>query len=55
MRKNPSVQYLHVFGCKAYAHVLKEKWLKLDNNVVKSIFINYGIDVKVYKLRDHVV
>ena len=47
----PSLRHLRVFGCEAYAHVPKEKHTKLDNQVVKCIFIRYGYDVN-YKLWD---
>jgi len=52
MGKNPSLQHLHVFGCEAYEHVPKEKYSKLDNKVVKCIFIGYGAGVKGNKLWD---
>ncbi len=32
----------------------KDEFLKLDNKVVKCIFINYVVGVKAYKLYDHV-
>ena len=47
---NPSLRHLRVFGCEAYAHVPKEKQTKLDNKVVKCIFIRYSYGVKGYKL-----
>eukprot|EP01018_Ginkgo_biloba_P030831 Gb_14962 [translate_table: standard] len=50
--KTPSLQHLLVFGCEAYAHVPREKQSKLDNKVVKCIFISYGVGVKGYKLWD---
>ena len=37
--KKPLVRHLHVFGCEAYAHVPKENRSKLENKVVKCIFI----------------
>ena len=48
--KKPSIRHLHVFGCKAYTHVPKVSRSKLDNKVVKCIFIEYNISVKGYKL-----
>jgi hypothetical protein len=45
--KNHSIQCLHVFGYGAYVRVPKEKKLKLDKKEMKSIFINYGVGVKV--------
>lgn len=46
----PSLRHLRVFGCEAYAHVLKEKWTKLDKKAIKCIFIGYSYGVKGYKL-----
>jgi len=40
------VHHLHVFGCVAFIHVLKEANTKLDSKIVKCIFINYG-DLKL--------
>jgi len=54
MSKNPSLQHIHVFFCEAYVHVLEEKWSKLDNNVVRYIFIICGVGVKGYKILYHV-
>jgi hypothetical protein len=50
MGKKLSLQHLRLFGCEAYTHVPKEKWLQLDSKVVKCIFIGYGVGVKGYKL-----
>jgi len=52
MAKKSSLQHLYVFGCEENSHVIKEKWFKLDNKVVKCIFISYGFRVKEYKLWD---
>jgi len=52
MGEKPSLKHIHVFGCEAYSHVPQEKWLKLDNKVVKCIFIEYGTGVKGYNLYD---
>lgn len=48
--KKPSLRHLRVFGVEAYAHVLDVNRSKLDNKVVKCIFIGYGVGVKGYKL-----
>ena len=48
--KKPSLSHLRVFGCDAYMHIPKEKRSKLDNKVVKCIFIGYKYGVKGYKL-----
>jgi hypothetical protein len=39
-----------VFGCEAYAHIPKEKMIKLDKKVEKCIFIGYKDGLKGYKL-----
>ena len=36
-----SYSYLKVFGCKAFAHVSKEKRQKLDDRVIPCIFMGY--------------
>lgn len=46
----PSLRCLRVVGCKAYGHVTKEKKTKLENKVVKCIFISYSYGMKGYKL-----
>jgi hypothetical protein len=50
--KNSSVAHLKVFGCDAFAHVPKEKRIKLDKKAVKCIFIGYKEGMKGYKLWD---
>jgi hypothetical protein len=47
-----SVAHMKVFGCIAYAHVTKEKRIKLDDKSVKCIFIGYNIETRSYKLFD---
>jgi len=49
---NPSLQHLCVFGREAYAHLPKEKRLKLDKKDFKCIFNSYSIGVKRYKIWD---
>jgi 5'-3' exoribonuclease 2 len=49
---NPSLQHLCVFGHEAYAHLPKEKRLKLDKKYFKCIFFSYSIGVKMYKIWD---
>lgn len=39
-----------MFGCKAFAHVPKEKGLKLDDKASPCIFISYGDEQFGYKL-----
>ena len=48
-RERWTVEHLRVFGCVAYAHVLKEKRQKLDEKGVKCIFIGYSPKSKAYK------
>jgi hypothetical protein len=37
--KKPSLSHLKLFGCDAFVNVPKEERNKLDNKVVKFIFI----------------
>jgi hypothetical protein len=53
--KKPTLSHLRVFGCNAFVHVPKEKTNKLDNKVVKCIFIEYKDGIKGYNLRDPVL
>jgi hypothetical protein len=45
-----SVAHFIVFGCVAYAHVLKELRRKLDERSEKLIFLRYNDLSKAYKL-----
>ena len=47
--KKPSLRHLCIFGYEAYAHVPEMSRSKLDNKVVKCIFIGHGIGVEGYK------
>ncbi|MCO5594535.1 hypothetical protein L7F22_048567 [Adiantum nelumboides] len=51
-RKNrkPSVSYLRVFGCLAYAHIPQQLRGKLDDKAVKCIFVGYSSGSKGYRL-----
>nr|KYP46584.1 Retrovirus-related Pol polyprotein from transposon TNT 1-94 [Cajanus cajan] len=40
--KNVSYDYLRVFDCKTFVHVLKDKRSKLDMKTRQCIFIGYG-------------
>jgi len=40
--KKPSYNHLRIFGCEAFAHVLKELRKKLDPKSRKCIFMGYG-------------
>ena len=46
--------HLKVFGCKGFAHVLKEQIQKLDNKAVSCIFLGYRDAELGYKLWDPV-
>ncbi|MCO5568254.1 hypothetical protein L7F22_021951 [Adiantum nelumboides] len=48
--RKPSVSYLRVFGCFAYAHIPQQLRGKLDDKVVKCIFVGYSSGSKGYKL-----
>jgi hypothetical protein len=50
--KNPYLSHIRVFGYEAFFHVPKEKWRKVENKVVKCIFISYKDGMKGYKLWD---
>jgi hypothetical protein len=43
---NPFVSHLEIFGCDAFVHVPKEKRSKLENKVVKCIYIGYKEGMK---------
>ena len=40
--KAPSYKHLRVFGCKAYCHIPKENWNKLQPKSKKCVFLGYG-------------
>ncbi|MCO5578866.1 hypothetical protein L7F22_032713 [Adiantum nelumboides] len=48
--KKPSVSYLRVFGCLAYAHIPQQLRGKLDDKAVKLIFVGYSSGSKGYRL-----
>ncbi|MCO5570135.1 hypothetical protein L7F22_023852 [Adiantum nelumboides] len=48
--KKPSVSYLCVFGCLAYAHIPQQLRGKLDDKAVKCIFVGYSSGSKGYRL-----
>lgn len=43
---------LMVFGCKAFVHIPKEKWMKFDDRAVECIFLGYDYEQFSYRLRD---
>ncbi|MCO5609565.1 hypothetical protein L7F22_063795 [Adiantum nelumboides] len=48
--RKPSVSYLRVFGCLAYAHIPQQLRGKLDDKAVKCIFMGYSSGSKGYRL-----
>ncbi|MCO5578651.1 hypothetical protein L7F22_032495 [Adiantum nelumboides] len=46
----PSVSYLRVFGCLAYAHIPQQLRGKLDDTAVKCIIVGYNSGSKGYRL-----
>ncbi|MCO5553040.1 hypothetical protein L7F22_006560 [Adiantum nelumboides] len=48
--RKPSVSYLRVFGCLAYAHIPQQLRGKLDDKAVKCIFVGYSSVSKGYRL-----
>ena len=52
MMKVPSVSYLCVSGCKAYAHVPYDKQGKLNSTANKCILVRYGEETQGYWLYD---
>jgi len=51
-KEKPSLKHLKVFGCVAYAHIPKEKRLKLDEKARKCIFLGYSNCSKGFRLYD---
>src|SRR5579871_4964314 len=49
--KKLSLNHLRIFGCIAYAHILKEKKYKLDWKTTKYIFLGYS-GTNQYRLWD---
>src|SRR5712671_1022972 len=48
----PDVSYFRVFGCKAYVHVHKDDWKKLDPKAIEAVLIGYEPGSKGYRLWD---
>jgi hypothetical protein len=48
----PSLNYLRVFGCDAYAHIAKGKRRKLDPKATRCIMVGYCSGSKGYRLWD---
>jgi hypothetical protein len=52
--RKPSVSHLRVFGCRAYAHVQKDKRRSFEPKSRKCIFLGYPLDYKGWKCWDPV-
>jgi hypothetical protein len=50
--KRPYIGHLRAFGCTAYAHIAKERRLKLEPNAKKMVFIGYIPTARQYRLYD---
>ncbi|KAF8783371.1 Retrovirus-related Pol polyprotein like [Argiope bruennichi] len=50
----PNLEYLRVFGCRAFVHIPKEKRTKWDAKAREMMFIGYCQDRKGYRLIDPV-
>nr|KYP68962.1 Retrovirus-related Pol polyprotein from transposon TNT 1-94 [Cajanus cajan] len=48
--KKPSTKHLRVFGSICYIHVLEEKRHKLEDKIVRGIFLGYSIQSKGYRV-----
>jgi len=46
----PDVSYFHIFGCKAFVHVLEDKQKKLDPKAIEMMLIGYELGSKGYRL-----
>ena len=46
----PEISYLRIFGCRAFAHILKDDRRKLDAKSIECVFVGYCDDHKAYKL-----
>jgi hypothetical protein len=52
--RKANVEHLHIFGCKAYTHIPKEKRRKLDNKAILFTFVGYSAESKAYRMLDKV-
>ena len=51
-RKDVSYENLRVFGCKAFVHIPKDEWSKLEVKAKPCIFLGYGHEEFGYRLWD---
>jgi hypothetical protein len=52
--KKPDLSHLRVWGCRAYAHVQRDRRSKLEWHIAKCVFIGYPDGYKGWKLWDPV-
>lgn len=52
LERKVDLEHIRVFGCKAYAHIPREKRTKLDPKSKQYIFVGYCEDSKAYRLFD---
>ena len=45
-----SFEHLRVFGCRAFVHVLRDEWPKLDSKTKQCIFLGYSNEEFGYRL-----
>lgn len=50
--RKANVEHLHIFGCKGYAHIPKEKRRKLDDKAKPLTFVGYSTESKAYRMLD---
>ena len=52
LEKLVSYDHLRVFGCRAFIHIPRDKWSKLDCKSKECIFLRYGHEQFEYRLWD---
>ena len=48
--KYVNFEHLRVFGCRAFVHIPRDEWPKLDSKVKQCIFMGYGHEEFGYRL-----
>ena len=51
-RKEVSYKHLHVFSCRAFAHIHKDDRFKLDGKARQCIFLGYSDEKLSYRIWD---
>lgn len=49
----PDISYTSIFGCRAYAHIPKQKQHKFDPRASLCVFLGYATNQKGYILQEH--